>query len=565
MKLFNEKFSTKTRVPKKKNNSQDSNFVSLQELKTIFINLENDLELKTIYPEKGEIFTQYFCLNKTLHITPVCSIVKNTQSDFSFHTDVNNLNSPQIISTRKKILHTIQTILIEKLQTRQYIYFRDIIAENLTCIVEKIIKKKHKDFLFASQFINMLAYLNSTKGFPLLVNCFPDICYQSYYNVLEHADYTYAADDVSQEKKRKRKLKYSIRGYEADKDKSFIAAPANLIQAFDATILRKVAAQFLKEFPNKGLWLRHDCFGVPPECVSTLQKFYKQAFIDTFFTNSQDFTYKDQKILLAKKSPIYIFQMLVISNIFNLLDYSIESKGYILESSNIFESINQNKEGLRKNNDLIKKGIMSFVKEPDLDKLCEITTYTDETIFTVQDENAKKRVVNFKKDLADQKTKLLNKQKNLKEKSIKNLQEKNRKIKTVIKKLINQINEIKTSESSLNKKELNKISELNKKIIKQEQNLDQNKTKIDQQLNRNFEEENKDKDIEQVVIKKAQKKQRNSLERRYNKLKKLADLHQYKDKNQLEVLLILYLIIFETIEASDLNYEEILYQSNPLS
>lgn len=50
------------------------------------------------------------------------------------------------------------------------------------------------------------------------------------------------------------------------------------------------------------------------------------------------------------------------------------------------------------------------------------------------------------------------------------------------------------------------------------------------------------------------------LKERYDKLKEVADLHKYKDKNQLEVLLILYLIIFGKIKENNFDFNEILNQ-----
>lgn len=359
------------------NTIQNSDLVSLKELNIILTTIEIFISSESsIQPsldstsEKEKSTEEYLFLNKKNCITEV----KDSQSSFCFHSKINNLET---IKTRQEIFHNIKKNLIQDLQTLQYINFRKIITESLTSIVQEIIKKRHKDILIASQFFNMLAYFNALRGFPLIVNCFPNLSYQSYYSEFIYADFTYAAEKISQkqkDKKRKNILKYGIIGYEADTDKSFISGPANFIQANDGELLRKVVSKFLKKFPGKGFWIRHDCFVVSPEYFSALQKLYKEAFIETFFTNSETFTYKDKKIVLAEKSPIYIFKILLISNLFNLLDYSLKSKGYILESSNILDSISKNKKVLRNKNDLVKDLILDFVQKPNLDILYEITT-----------------------------------------------------------------------------------------------------------------------------------------------------------------------------------------------
>lgn len=103
---------------------------------------------------------------------------------------------------------------------------------------------------------------------------------------------------------------------------------------------------FLENFPGKGLWVRHDAFVVDPSTFFDIQDFYKKSFLKVFLKN--DAVYKRSKTnkvflrvfnnkenlmeetgLDNTKSPLFVFQILIISNLFNLLDLSENS--YIKE------------------------------------------------------------------------------------------------------------------------------------------------------------------------------------------------------------------------------------------
>ena len=256
------------------------------------------------------------------------TIQQNDLTPTCFHT-----RDEGTIALRKKIFDNLTDILIDSVLNLQYMEFRQILAENVTKITERCVLKNYQDHFLLSNFLSMLTYFCGSRNFPFIANCFEDVYYTSYYKQAFTTEFTYNSDLLSKnklEKKRKKVVKFGIQGTEPDPDKSFIAAPANFVQAFDSEILRKVVTALLNKFhkENCSLWVRHDCFVITPNLVTTLEQSYKKAFVDTFFKNSQDFLFSEFgveiKFELARNSPIYIFQILIISNFFNMLDDSLQ-------------------------------------------------------------------------------------------------------------------------------------------------------------------------------------------------------------------------------------------------
>jgi len=138
---------------------------------------------------------------------------------------------------------------------------------------------------------------------------------------------------------KKRRVKVGFSGEAPDPSKSFTASPANFTQSCDAEILRHVVCLLFEAFPGKGLWVRHDAFVVDPSTSFDLQNFYKKSFLKVFFKNDAvSKGSKTNKVFLRvfnkkenlmeetglddTKSPLFVFQILIISNLFNLLDLS---------------------------------------------------------------------------------------------------------------------------------------------------------------------------------------------------------------------------------------------------
>ena len=250
-----------------------------------------------------------------------------TEKNISLETRFSSSNK-KVIAKRQEIFLSIGKLLIQDMKYLQFTEFKKNLATSVITTILTLLNEQHEDLLIISHFVSMLSYFCALRDFPFIVDCLEGVFYQTYYTTMVTTEFCYASDSLSgekAEKKRKRMLKYGISGDKIDSAKSFIAAPANFIQSLDATLLRKVVAKFLKKFPERGLWVRHNCFVVPPECVPYLQQSFKEAFIDTFFTNSQIFkdTEIEERICLSKDSPIYIFQVLLLSNLFNLLEYSL--------------------------------------------------------------------------------------------------------------------------------------------------------------------------------------------------------------------------------------------------
>lgn len=193
----------------------------------------------------------------------------------------------------------------------------------------------------------------------------------------------------------------------------------------DGQILRTVLSPFLKKFPNSGIWARHDAFVIPPNCFFEIQDFYKQGIYDTFFkkdvvgvhvstsTNSQtdlksenetfyiktDFNrsrihkketslnsnYNSDNKNNSKESPLFIFQILLISNFFNLLDCSLFFTGSI-KGFKI-----KNKERLKEQNNKLKQLLLGFLYDPTFDKIYDIIVASKnfDTIFTFNKTNVK--------------------------------------------------------------------------------------------------------------------------------------------------------------------------------
>lgn len=294
-------------------------FVSFRDLRKILKTIKKNLEIQKRKPS-FLILKQKSAGIETIQqndLTPTC-----------FHT-----RDEGTIALRKKIFDNLTDILIDSVLNLQYMEFRQILAENVTKITERCVLKNYQDHFLLSNFISMLTYFCGSRNFPFIANCFEDVYYTSYYKQAFTTEFTYNSDLLSKnklEKKRKKVVKFGIQGTEPDPDKSFIAAPANFVQAFDSEILIKVVTALLNKFhkENCSLWVGHDCFVITPNLVTTLEQSYKKAFVDTFFKNSQDFLFSEFgveiKFELARNSPIYIFQILIISNFFNMLDDSLQ-------------------------------------------------------------------------------------------------------------------------------------------------------------------------------------------------------------------------------------------------
>lgn len=149
----------------------------------------------------------------------------------------------------------------------------------------------------------------------------------------------------------------------------------------------KVVPAFLNKCHNKNrqLWVRHDCFVITPNLVTTLEQSYKKSFVDTFFKNSQDFLFSEFggeiQFELARNSPIYIFQILIISNFCNILDYSLHLQGRA--SANLSEE----KKEKRNHHVKIKKLLLDFLKKPSLENITDILFSIESTIFASNNDN----------------------------------------------------------------------------------------------------------------------------------------------------------------------------------
>jgi len=528
---------------------KNNNFVSFKDLRIILKKIKKNLE-------KQQITDEYIILDLNNSLT------KQNKATLlnipSFHSC-----DDKIVAKRKKIFMGIQDTLIQKIFFMQYTEFRKILAKSMTKHVTEIIKKQHQNLFYVSQFISMLSYFCALRDFPFIANCFQLIYYQSYYTELFTSDFTYKADRLSKEKiekKRKKILKYGIQGEKSDPDKTFVASPANFIQAFDAEILRKVIAKFLKRFPDSDLWIRHDCFVVSPENVPSLVNFYKEAFVDTFFTNNQTFqiTETAEKFYLSKDNPLYIFQILIISNLFNLLDYSLHEKSGSLTKEDFLI--------LEKKHDFVKKLLLNFLKEPTLENITKITFSIDGTIFGFNDPKAENKKKKLEEIITEKQKKLY--QKLVSKEQTMNDIISNLKIQLQIEKdankkevlnLTRNLEQVKISENS---KDIKKA----KKDLKKKENF---KSKIEVKLKSQLTKLEKiHTDKNNVYLEQPEnliKMQINDLSKRYNKIKDLKDLNLYKKDNQLELILILYVILERNINESSFKSKEILQESNPLS
>lgn len=74
-------------------------------------------------------------------------------------------------------------------------------------MVERVVKFQYKDILVLSQFLSMLSYFMSQRGFPFIVNTFENVAFQTFYNKLMTYKFTYLADYPSKEKQERKRKK----------------------------------------------------------------------------------------------------------------------------------------------------------------------------------------------------------------------------------------------------------------------------------------------------------------------------------------------------------------------
>lgn len=286
-----------------------------------------------------------------------------------------NTYSPEKALRRRQILIEIKEILIKNYQSLQKREFTLLLSRLITDILHEICDERLRDVFINSEFVSLLAYFVSNRKCCFTVNCFEHASYRTYYTLLESTTF-YFADALPKKKDdkiKKKRVKVGFFGSTPDSSKSSIAASANFVQACDAEILRHVVFAFLSRFFGKGLFVRHDAFVVDPSTVFEIQNLYKESLLKVFFkkdavskgakTNKvflRVFNNKENLIketgLDTTESPLFIFQTLILSNIFNLLDLS--------ENKYIEEFKVKNKKILKRKNRKVKILLLEFLYEP---------------------------------------------------------------------------------------------------------------------------------------------------------------------------------------------------------
>lgn len=319
-----------------------------------------------------------------------------------------------------------------------------------------------------------------------------------------------------------------------------------------------------------------------------------------------------------KKSPLFIFQLLIISNFFNLLDFS--------ESGSIDGFEIKEKDRLKKQNRVLKQLLLGFLYDPTLNKLYSFIEEMKgfNTVLTFDQKNVKDLKTRVREFVDKEKTSSINKFTKLKsvlEKKKNDLAKNKKDSEELLLKLNNSINsknsntlfiikknveeiindDIKCFGSKKSKEQLKRLKDISLKIPKKKASLEITKKtelrevldflcdKIKQHLTKKIEKADLKLEATEKEIKAVERllkdlnhpteqkkllpeKEKNAKEilktqeiARYVKIKSFANKKKSNSQGKLENIFIHYLLIYEKIKESGFDCEKLLLPTRALS
>lgn len=489
---------------------------------------------------------------------------------------------------REKIFIEILEILIKKFQTLQKREFKQIVSKLITKFLDKICQERLRDVFINSEIISLLAHFVSTRNCCFTVNCFTHASYKTYYSLLLSNTY-YFADDLTKkqnEKIQKKRVKIGYYGETADPTKSFTASPANFIQSCDGEILRNVVSSFVDQFPGKGILVRHDAFVVDCSAYFDIQNLYKESFLKVFFKkDAVSKGLKTKKVFLRvfhekenliketgtdlnnTTSPLFIFQILIISNLFSLLDLS--------EKSCIEKFKVTNKKSLKMKNRKVKLLLLEFLYEPSFKSIDIFLKSVQDTVLhfnfeepekdlgsekkEIDQDSIKKR---FKDELEEDLDKKIARGNNLIKKWVKESQTKREEVELSLSIVVEQ----KKSTGEFKKKQ-QKIKLLEKKIKTKKDEIDEykkQKKEIPERICTKGELLEFQEKLDSIESNKKQKEYKKS-EKKYMKFKKSTAIKKCNLKPTLPNILIRYSLIYDKLKSNNFSCNDLLSLTRALS